>query len=82
MAEKVRLAMGDRDIPGLALRPTISLGVVSYPADGRSADTLLVSADRAMYIAKRGGKDRVARAGSQAAVIPIEAGRAAHTAER
>jgi diguanylate cyclase (GGDEF)-like protein len=82
VAEKIRLAMGDRAIPGLALKPTISLGVVAYPADGRSADTLLVSADRAMYIAKRGGKDRVARAGSQASVIPIEAGRAAHTAER
>jgi diguanylate cyclase (GGDEF)-like protein len=82
VAEKIRLALGDRTIPGLALRPTVSLGVVSYPSDGRSADTLLVSADRAMYEAKRGGKDRVARAGSQATVIPIETGRAARASER
>jgi diguanylate cyclase (GGDEF)-like protein len=82
VAEKIRLAMGDRAIPGLALKPTASLGVVSYPTDGRTADALLVSADRAMYVAKRGGKDRVARAGSQASVIPIETGRAARAGER
>jgi PleD family two-component response regulator len=64
------------------MKPTASLGVVSYPSDGRSADTLMLSADRAMYIAKRGGKDRVARAGSEASVIPIETGRAARAGER
>lgn len=82
VAEKIRLAMSDRAIPGLAMRPTASLGVVSYPSDGRSADTLMLSADRAMYIAKRGGKDRVARAGSEASVIPIETGRTARAGER
>jgi diguanylate cyclase (GGDEF)-like protein len=82
VAQKIRLAMGDPTIPGLDLKPTASLGVVSYPTDGRSADTLLVSADRAMYVAKRSGKNRVARAGSQASVIPIETGRAARAGER
>jgi diguanylate cyclase (GGDEF)-like protein len=75
VAEKIRLAMAGRPIPGVTLTPTVSLGVVAYPSDGRSADTLMVSADRAMYVAKRGGKDRVARAGREASVIPIETGR-------
>jgi diguanylate cyclase (GGDEF)-like protein len=60
VAEKIRQALRDRGMRGFDFRPTVSLGVVSYPADGRSADTLLMSADRAMYVAKRGGKDRVA----------------------
>ena len=50
----------------------MSVGVVSYPADGRSADALLVSADRAMYASKRGGKNRVARATAEPMVLSIE----------
>ena len=50
----------------------MSVGVVSYPADGRSADALLVSADRAMYASKRGGKNRVARATSEPLMLTIE----------
>ena len=53
-------------------QPTVSVGVVSYPADGRSADALLVSADRAMYASKRSGKNRVARATTEPMVLPIE----------
>jgi predicted signal transduction protein with EAL and GGDEF domain len=52
--------------------PTVSVGVVSYPADGRSADALLVSADRAMYASKRGGKNRVARAQNEPMMLAIE----------
>ena len=37
----------------------MSVGVVSYPDDGQTADELMISADRAMYTSKRAGKNRV-----------------------
>ena len=45
--------------PGAGPRPSLSIGVVSYPDDGRTADELIISADGAMYASKRAGKDRV-----------------------
>ena len=74
VAEKIRLTVSEQGSfdPG----PTVSVGVVSYPADGRSADALLVSADRAMYASKRGGKNKVQRATAEPMAItiaPIEA---------
>ena len=38
---------------------TVSMGIASYPADAREAGELVRRADRAMYAAKTGGKDRV-----------------------
>jgi diguanylate cyclase (GGDEF)-like protein len=72
LAEKIRLTVADQAAPGIEPAPTVSVGVVSYPADGRSADALLVSADRAMYASKRGGKNRVARAAAEPMVVAIE----------
>ena len=72
LAEKVRITVAEQGIPGVEPGPTVSVGVVSYPADGRSADALLVSADRAMYASKRGGKNRVARATAEPMMLPIE----------
>jgi len=40
---------------------TVSIGVASYPEDGRSMDALLLRADRALYVAKEGGRNRVAQ---------------------
>ncbi len=61
LAEKIRLGVNamaiDQATPGS--HPSISIGVVSFPADGRSADELMISADEAMYASKRAGKDRV-----------------------
>jgi diguanylate cyclase (GGDEF)-like protein len=42
-------------LPGYSL----SVGVASFPSDARSADDLLVAADNAELVAKRGGKNRV-----------------------
>lgn len=64
LAEKIRLSIAGMDIPGLARSPTVSVGVVSYPKDGESADALMVQADQAMYASKRGGRNRVAGPGS------------------
>lgn len=39
--------------------PTISLGVAEFPGDASNIDELIQKADKAMYIAKRTGKNRV-----------------------
>ncbi|HYH93595.1 MAG TPA: GGDEF domain-containing protein [Candidatus Saccharimonadales bacterium] len=61
LAEKVRLGVQDMELqlPDPALRPSLSVGVVSYPDDGTTADELMISADGAMYASKRSGKNRV-----------------------
>jgi diguanylate cyclase (GGDEF)-like protein len=41
---------------------SLSLGVASFPADARTAEELLVAADQAELLAKRGGKNRVVAA--------------------
>jgi diguanylate cyclase (GGDEF)-like protein len=71
-AEKIRQLVAEQQgTPGQETAATISTGVVSYPADGRTADALVISADRAMYTSKRGGKNRVARANGEPAVVPV-----------
>jgi diguanylate cyclase (GGDEF)-like protein len=54
LAEKIRLGVNamDLDTPDIA-HPSISIGVVSYPGDGDTADELMISADNAMYVSKR-----------------------------
>jgi diguanylate cyclase (GGDEF)-like protein len=62
LAEKVRLGVTELEIPvsgGGPIEASISVGVVSYPDDGRTSDELLISADQAMYASKRAGKNRV-----------------------
>jgi diguanylate cyclase (GGDEF)-like protein len=61
LAEKIRLGVGAMtiDLPGGVPHPSLSIGVVNFPDDGRTADELIISADGAMYRSKRAGKDRV-----------------------
>ena len=61
LAEKIRLGVNSTGIemPAGTPRPSLSIGVVAYPDDGRTADELIISADGAMYASKRAGKDRV-----------------------
>jgi diguanylate cyclase (GGDEF)-like protein len=59
VAERMRKAIEEEaDI-------TASIGVASYPDDGKDVKNLIDAADKAMYRAKRTGKNRVCLAGSQ-----------------
>ena len=41
---------------------TASIGVATFPVDGQTASEVLLAADRACYVAKRDGRDRIATA--------------------
>lgn len=47
---------------GIRVAPTISVGVAAFPTDVDDPATLFSAADRALYAAKRQGKNRVASA--------------------
>lgn len=61
LAEKIRIGVESMpvELPDASLAPSLSIGVVSYPHDGTTADALMISADGAMYASKRAGKNRV-----------------------
>jgi diguanylate cyclase (GGDEF)-like protein len=67
MGERVRRAVSCRSFPGAERGSiTLSVGVAHYPSDGLSPETLLRAADRALFAAKRLGRNRV-HAASRAA---------------
>jgi diguanylate cyclase (GGDEF)-like protein len=41
---------------------TVSIGVATFPQAGQTAEDLVRSADRALYLAKNNGRDRVEKA--------------------
>ena len=49
-------------VRGLGGPVTASIGVATYPADGTSSAEVLLAADRACFVAKRNGRDRLATA--------------------
>ncbi len=82
LAEKIRLGVADLrvDVSGTLIQPSISIGVVSFPEDGRTSDELMITADSSMYRSKRAGKNRVtgvpvmdeAAVGRPAAAEPLD----------
>jgi diguanylate cyclase (GGDEF)-like protein len=60
LAERARAAIAEVDVHGAAI--SASAGVANWPADGDNADRLLEAADRALYAAKRAGRDRTCAA--------------------
>ena len=61
LAERLRGALADRPTThaGQSIPITASFGVASYPTCVTRRDELFDAADRALYEAKRGGRDRV-----------------------
>ncbi len=61
LADKIRQGVADLAIetPTDRIRTSLSVGTVRYPEDGRTVDDLIISADQAMYLSKRAGKNRV-----------------------
>jgi diguanylate cyclase (GGDEF)-like protein len=75
VAEAIRVAVREITVPegcGLA-RLTASIGIAAYPQHADDLEHLLAAADRAMYLAKRAGRDRVVRATSvaHAAIVTL-----------
>jgi diguanylate cyclase (GGDEF)-like protein len=62
VAEKLRTAIAALEVPGVERTITVSLGVAVLPNHAGDAATLIRCADRALYQAKRAGRDRVERA--------------------
>ena len=54
-AEDIRISIGKKQ-----LKVTLSLGVATYPKHGKGAEEIVVKADKAMYKAKRAGRNCVA----------------------
>jgi two-component system, cell cycle response regulator len=61
VAEEIRRRVENHDFEreGVSPRPTLSLGVASYPEDGASRAELTRAADEALYRAKRSGGNAV-----------------------
>lgn len=61
VAEKIRADLSRLAVPqnGSFIRTTASIGLVTYPDDGRTWSELIRRADVAMYEAKRRGRDQI-----------------------
>lgn len=60
IAEKLRATVADPvDVDGHEHRVTVSIGIAMFPQAAPDADGLLRAADRAMYEAKRAGKNQI-----------------------
>ena len=58
VAERLRAAVAGQEG---AVAVTVSAGVAVFPADGSDGSSLVAAADKALYKAKRQGRDRTVR---------------------
>ena len=66
LAERIRKLVEDTnfgDADGEPLHVTISAGIANYPEHGTSEKEIIESADKVLYLAKHGGRNRVDCAG-------------------
>jgi len=61
VAERIRLAIQDKRIRVYdeELKITVSIGISTYPYDGKGIERLIDKADSALYQAKQAGKNKV-----------------------
>ncbi|MDP8223753.1 MAG: diguanylate cyclase [Candidatus Lernaella stagnicola] len=59
VAERVREAVAEAEVPGLPRKVTISIGIASFPDHASDSAGLIRAADIALYKAKHGGRNRV-----------------------
>ena len=60
VGERLRAAVEEHTFPLAAKGSiTVSLGIANYPEDGDSVTGLIEASDRALYLAKRNGRNRV-----------------------
>jgi diguanylate cyclase (GGDEF)-like protein len=68
IADRIRSRLAEEDFPADSkpVKITISGGIATFPGNGRSPESLLRSADAALYQAKNHGRNRVVPAASEA----------------
>ena len=60
VAERLRSAVAAHTFPLTATGAiTVSIGIACYPEDGDNVTSLIAASDRALYLAKRNGRNRV-----------------------
>jgi diguanylate cyclase (GGDEF)-like protein len=80
VAEKLRAAIARVEVPGVDTTITGSFGVAAFPLHAMDTPTLLRKSDRALYVAKQNGRNRVEAAivhGAQAETLTEDLPRAA-----
>ena len=61
VGERIRVSVEESSVPGVdsGTQITVSIGVASFPGAAGGPDELVRNADKALYLAKRLGKNRV-----------------------